>query len=407
LPAVLHTSFLRRKLRVTGGEVKRSRWEWMAMAAFATLVIGVVVRLLLASDPRHNNVYLKVFAPAAQDFVAGRDLYLAPGVNGGFRYPPLCAALFVPFAVCGPVLGSILWRLANVLVLVIGVRAMLRAGLPFVLSSRERALMLGVLTVSAIASVNNGQTNPLVLGLLLLATAATLEARTMSAAGSMSLATTCKIYPFAYGMVLATLRPRLWLGLGLGLLLLAALPYAMQGADYVTAQYRHLYELLVAEDRTGNLGESYRDLQLVAATLHVPLPARWYFALQVFGGFAIVCVAWWRRRCGAAAADVWTFAAAATLLWFLLLGPATEKATYLWIAPPLSWALITAARDGSGPRLCIAGSALLLVIIDNLPLGLPRDVPLLRCLQPFAACLVSLDLVLRAGSPRKEALVLG
>jgi len=399
--------FLRHRLRGSGGEVKRSRWESAAIAAFATLVLGVVVRLLLENDPRHNNVYLKVFATAAQDFLAGRDLYLAPGMNGGFRYPPLGAALLVPFAVCGPVLGSILWRLANVAVLVIGVRAVLRAGLPFVLSSRERALVLGVLTVSAIASVNNGQTNPLVLGLMLLATAATLKARTMSAAGSMSLATTCKVYPFAYGMVLATLRPRLWLGLGLGLLLLVALPYALQRADYVTAQYRHLYELLAAEDRTANLGESYRDLHLIAATLHVPLPARLYFALQVFGGFAIVCVAWWRRRCGAAAADVSTFAAAATLLWFLLLGPATEKATYLWIAPPLSWALITAARDGSGLRLCIAGSALLLVVIDNLPLGLPRQLPLLRCLQPFAACLVSLELVLRVGTPRKEALVLG
>jgi hypothetical protein len=394
--------------------MKRSRWEWAAIAAFATLVLVVVVRLLgvqrlleVEYDPYRNNVYLKVFAPAALDFLAGRDLYLAPGTNGGFRYPPLCAALFVPFAVCGPVLGSILWRLVNVLVLLIGVRATLRAGLPFVLSSHERALGLGVLTVCSIASVNNGQGNPLVLGLMLLATAATLEARTVSAAGSMGLATACKIYPFAYGMVLATLRPRLWLGLGLGLLLLVTLPYALQHADYVTAQYRHLYELLVAEDRTANLGESYRDLHLVAATLHVPLPARPYFALQVFGGFAIVWVAWWRRRCGATATDVSTFAAAATLLWFLLLGPATEKATYLWIAPPLSWALITAARDGSGLRLCLARIALLLVVVDNLPLGLPREVPLLRCLQPFAACLVSLDLVLRAGTPRKEALVLG
>jgi hypothetical protein len=39
--------------------------------------------------------------------------------------------------------------------------------------------------------------------------------------------------------------------------------------------------------------------------------------------------------------------------------------------------------------------------------SLPRDADLLRRLQPFAACLVSLDLVLCAGSPRKEALVLG
>ena len=387
--------------------MKRSRWEFAAIVAFATLVLGVVFRLLLVDDPRHNNVYLKVFAPAALDFLAGRDLYLAPGTNGGFRYPPLCAALFVPFAICGPVLGSILWRLVNVLVLHIGARATMRARLPFVLSSRERALGLGVLTLCSIASVNNGQGNPLVLGLMLLATVATLQARTMSAAGSMGLATACKIYPLAYGMVLATLRPRLWLGLGLGLLLLLVLPYALQRADYVTAQYRHLYELLVAEDRTANLGESYRDLHLIAATLHVPLPPRPYFALQVFGGFAIVWVAWWRRRCGATATDVSTFAAAATLLWFLLLGPATEKATYLWIAPPLAWALITAVRDGSALRLCIGGSALLLVVIDNLPLGLRREVPLLRCLQPFAACLVTLDLVLRAGTPRKEALVLG
>jgi hypothetical protein len=88
---------------------------------------------------------------------------------------------------------------------------------------------------------------------------------------------------------------------------------------------------LVAEDRT-----FYRrvlpHLQPVAATLNAAaLAFARDFALQVCG-FTIVCVAWWRRRSGGAV-GVWTLKIRDAHSSYC--SPATRKATYLWIAPPL------------------------------------------------------------------------
>src|SRR5947208_2940705 len=117
-----------------GAATPRSHWEQAAWAAWAVLALAVALRIAFASDPAKNNVYLKVFAPAADAFAAGDDLYRGAG---GFRYPPICAALLWPFARCGAVAGSILWRAVNVAVLLVGARAVFRTALPFAFGSRE------------------------------------------------------------------------------------------------------------------------------------------------------------------------------------------------------------------------------------------------------------------------------
>ena len=81
-----------------------------------------------------------------QAFAAGRDLY---ALEGGFRYPPLAAVLLVPFAWCGPLLGSILWRGLMWLVLARGVRAVLDAGFPYRLHGAERGVFLLLLTLAS------------------------------------------------------------------------------------------------------------------------------------------------------------------------------------------------------------------------------------------------------------------
>jgi hypothetical protein len=385
------------------GSRSRSRWETAAIWLYGLAALGIAARLLFGKNLEHNNVYLKVFAPAGEAFWARRDLYLE---GSGFRYPPLVAALLGPFAACGPLLGSLLWRALNFAVLVLGLRALTRAGLPFALNSRERALVLGLSVLVGIGGLNNGQANALVLGCLLLGMCAARNHHAARAAGLVGAATALKVYPFAFGMVLATLRPRMWLWLGIALATVMLLPYAMAPWAYVTDQYRQLIDGLRAEDRTGDLSNAYRDLRLVLAACGVSLPPLAYLVLQGLGGLAIVLFARsLRQRTNEAIAISW--ATSATLCWMLLLGPSTEKVTYQLLTVPLALQLIDATRERSRARLAILGSALLLVIADITPWANPSrehaaDQPWLRCLSPLAAILTSVDLTLAAVRPARS-----
>lgn len=379
-----------------------SRWETAAIWLCVLTALGIAGRLVFASDPQRNNVYLKVFAPAAEAFWARRDLYLE---GSGFRYPPVVAALLWPFAACGPVLGSTLWRALNFAVLLLGLRACNRAGFPSVFTSAERGVLLATTIVIGIGGLNNGQANALLLGCMLMAATGALAGRSAGPAGLVGAATAVKVYPFAFGMVLATMRPRLWPWLVVSLLAAALLPYALAPADYVSDQYRQLFEQLRHEDRTGDLTNAYRDLRLVAAAVGWPMPPLVFLALQGLGGLAIVLgAAWQRRRTGDI--DAFAFATSATLCWMLLLGPSTEKVTYQFLAVPLAWQLIDARREGNRMRLAIVGTALFLLLLDITPLatrtrGLAADHPWLRCFSPWATLLVVFDLALQLGRTAK------
>lgn len=71
--------------RAVGISPRRSRWEDVAIVAWLVLGLALAVKLTLASDLNRQNVYLKVFAPAAEAFWARTDLYAA---SSGFVIHP-------------------------------------------------------------------------------------------------------------------------------------------------------------------------------------------------------------------------------------------------------------------------------------------------------------------------------
>lgn len=371
----------------------RSRWERAGLGLWLLLAIAIAARLLFA-DPRHNNVYLKVFAPAAQAFADGRPLY---GADSGFRYPPLCAALLWPFALVGPVLGSIAWRALNLAVLWAGVRAVLRRRFPFALDSRERGVFLLLLAVSTVVSLNNGQPNVLILGLLLLAAAAALGRRDAASATAVAASAAIKVYPLAYGLVLAVRRARQWAWLPLLLLLGFGLPFALQSPQYVLEQYRSLWATLAEEDRTANLAQSYRDLRLLAAAFGAPMPALLFHALQATLGAGIVALGWRLRRRGVDTVQVAHCEFSLTMCWFMLLGPATEKSTYALLGPTLAWGLLLALRQQRPQPLAAWAAANLLLLLSHVAEPIDRTQqaqhPLLRCWLPAAAVIAALALL--------------
>ncbi|MEZ5963043.1 MAG: glycosyltransferase family 87 protein [Planctomycetota bacterium] len=377
-----------------------SRWETWAWRGWILLAIGIAARIaLFERDPGRNNVYLTVFAVAADAFRQGGDLYLEPdGWASGFRYLPLSAAMLVPFSLCGAVLGSVLWRLLAFGMLAAALRLATRLGFPFPLSSRQRAFVLIVVGALGIGSLNNGQSNPHILACFLLATLGSLRGHAAGPAAAVAGSVALKVYPVAYGGVLGALRLRHAAWLAVFVAAVFALPFALQDPAYVARQYTDLWNVLRGEDRTGgSLIHAYRDLRLVAVSFGLTMPDPLFLVLGALSGGAIVVACLLLRRAGGSEVRVHEYAFSLTMCWFLLLGPATEKSTYTLLGPPLAWTWLAAKRSQSRGLRALVVLAMVLAFLGLTSLDRPRDErPVwVWCFLPYSALAASAALVWR------------
>ncbi len=337
-------------------------WQRLAFVAWVVLLAGVGARIVLR--PGQQTVY-PVFAQAGRDWRAGADTYgldrspatppatasvwelLRPRSRApvgwgleSYRYSPLVAALLVPLGVVPDRPGELLWRLGNVVALLAAARWWLRRGMPYPLSRGEQGVFLLVLVLFSIGSVNNGQTNPLLLALLLATVTACAERRFNLAALCFALAFWLKLYPLALGLLLMLVYPRrLGWRLPLAVLLLGAGAFLLQRPGYVASEYVNFARALSLDDRSDwPTGAAYRDLRLLCRVCGLTLSAESYTALRLGSAVLVAALCWagrrWpvRRRLGGLLN--------LGLCWVLLCGPATESPTYQLLGPVMAWAVI-------------------------------------------------------------------
>jgi alpha-1,2-mannosyltransferase len=201
------------------------------------LLLVVVVTVLVATQPDRRTV-TPTYHLAAQDWVAGRDLY--HGGVWGYLYPPQFAILFTPFAAAPSPWGDILWRWVNLGLFLSALDRLAR------LAGGEGRPPLGalitVLSIPAcLSSARNGQVNMTEAGLLVHAALDVAQTRWLRASLLLTVAVFLK--PVALAMTLlaaatwGNLRPRL----ALAALALLLLPFAAGTAPYVIRQYQLLY----------------------------------------------------------------------------------------------------------------------------------------------------------------------
>jgi hypothetical protein len=312
------------------------------------ILLAVTVRCLV--NPRANSVY-PVFANAARNWLAKGDLYEL--VGDPYRYSPLVAALLVPLGILPDQLGGVLWRLANAGVYLGALAWWGRSVLPQPLSGVQQALLFLLVVPLSTGNLNNGQSNALVLGLLLAAVAGVASARWNWAAAFLALACLFKLYPIAVGLLLAVVSPRRFAGrLLVALTIGLVLPFVLQHPDYVWSQYQGWLRILRSDDRQGmSLELWYRDLRLLCQVCHAPLSPRVYLAIQVLAaaGVAAVCVA--GRWAGRPPRALLTAVTGLGCCWMTLLGSATESCTYILLAPTLAWAVMEAWLNDRSWRL--------------------------------------------------------
>jgi hypothetical protein len=343
------------------------RWARAAAAVWAAVLVAVCARG--AWQPGKHSLYA-TYAAAGRHWLAAEGLYAWDGADpnvDSFRYSPLVAALLAPFSRLPAGTGGVLWRLLNGAALLGGFAAWVRT-LPGAAGAGRRARLFLLLVPLALASLNNGQVNPMMTGLLLGAAAAAARGRWSAGAACVALATALKVYPLALGLLLAAAYPRRFAPrLLLAVAAAAALPFLLGPPGYVAGQYAEWARLLAADDRTSwPPAIGYRDLWLLLKLAGAPVGPRAYLAVQMAAGAgcAVLCVAgrlrgWPREKVCAAALALGT-------CWMALLGPATESCTYVVLGPALAWALVD-ARAGPWPaglrRLPDAALALLMLAV--------------------------------------------
>jgi hypothetical protein len=335
------------------------------LAVWLVIVAAVCARSAL--QPRVRSLY-PTWAAAGGDWLAGAPHYRktwGPHLDQ-FRYSPLIAALLTPFHLLPEGLGGALWRLLNAAALLGGFAWWLRAVSPAPLTARRWGALFLLIAPLSLSSLNNGQPNLLIAGLLLAALAGVMRERWAMAAFCVAGATTLKVYPLALGLLLAAAYPRRFTPrLVVALAVLAAVPFALQQPGYVAEQYRLWYERLRDNDEARRAWPphmAYRDLWLLFRVWRVPVTPPGYLAVQLLtaAGCAAVCVAgrlrgWGRPRLLTAALSLST-------CWMMLCGPATESSTYVLLAPALAWAVLGAGGEPWQARVLPALAWGLLVV---------------------------------------------
>ena len=381
----------------------RPRLDGMRLAAAVWTVALLAISLRTAVAPALHSVF-PIYAEAAEHWRMGEDLYQATGEP--FRYSPLIAVFFVPFALLPPWLGGLAWRAIGVAVYLIALAGFSRHVLPAPWTNRQRALWWLLLLPLSLGSLNNGQSNVLVLGLILLSLVAVQGERWNLASCALGFACLCKVYPIAVALLLVLCRPRrlaarLAIVLGIGILL----PFLFQHPNYVVEQYRQWSMHLQMNDRhllAPHLW--YRDLRLVASALDVDIGYQAYQIVQLFAGagLAACCLALLRVGCP----ERWllTLLLGLGCCWMTILGSATESCTYTLLAPTAAWlVLLKAGSTLRGRWLGWLGFALLCLAPLLASPGSGKQL-WLRALQPLAGLLLFLDLLcLAAGQVVRRA----
>jgi hypothetical protein len=322
--------------------------EWTAVVVWSVILLAICIRVSVS--PRAHSVF-PIFSIAGRHWLTGKELYYPhffdPDLDN-FRYSPLAAALFAPWSALSDRLGGVLWRLVSGGLYIGALTWWARTVLPVCLNRSQQALLFLLTAPLSIGCLNNGQSNVILIALLLGSTAAVQAGRWNLAAGCVAMATLFKIYPGVLGLLLALVFPRKFalrflLALALGL----ALPFLLQRPDYVAQQYVHWWDLLLSDHRqdrpVSNLVS--RDLWLAIRLVPIPMSSTGYRVIQLSlgGGVALLSMAGrltnWPQRV------LLTMIFSSAGCWMVLCGPATESCTYILLAPILAWAVLDAALD--------------------------------------------------------------
>lgn len=343
----------------------------LAIFAWAALIIGVTLRLAIKSG--HAGSVFPTYRNAARHWLGGENLYTLDISVQFFRYHPIVAVSFVPWTAIPVTPGEILWRWLGTGLILAGLGVWIRQMVTRPLTPARHGLLFLLVAPLALQSINNGQINAHILGLILLGLAAIGKQRWTVAAGLLAAATLIKIYPAVVALLVISVYPRAFAWRYLLMLFAGcAAPFLTQHPSYASGQYRLWFEYLQGDSRFGaTLDVAYRDFCLVMRLWFVPLSETAYRAIEVGSAamMAALCVQISRRN-----VDSRVIVAAImnlACLWMTLLGPSTESNTYTLLGPTAAMLLVLAPPQRLRLTWGVAGLGYSLLILPTIATAFP------------------------------------
>jgi hypothetical protein len=357
----------------------------IVIGLWAAVLLGIWIRIGFFS---HSHDVFATYADAGRRWSSSQPLYT---YTRGFVYSPLVAAFFAPFSWLPISLGSVLWRLVNAAIFIGAIFWWLKAKITNRIPESSYWLVFLLILPLSLGNFNNGQVNPMIIGLLMVAILAAHEKRWTLSAVALGFSAYLKIYPLSVGLLLVLLYPRqLGWRLALTLVLMGAVSFGLQRPGYVLEQYQRWFHTRAADDRRLNMDIAPRDFAMILRLLHINLTAQATLLLEMIAGAgaAFICLFGRLKKWSEQRLLICVFTTGTC--WMLLFGPTTEDATYAMIAPALAFAMVQAIHQKIPfwMRVLLYGSfAFLLVgLILNAFFGLKKT-PLTMSVQPFGALL--------------------
>ncbi len=364
----------------------------LRLALIAWLILGAAVSIRTLVRPSSHTVF-PIFAASAEHWWGNCSLYeLYPGLDR-FRYPPVFALFVTPFSALGLTTGGILWSWLSIVIFVAGLWQYARDVIPSAWTRQRIAVFLFLGGLGALRGLWNAQSNALIAGFVLLGSAALarllrsesqrLVPRTHSAgwwltALLLAVPVCLKLTPLAPVLLLVVLWPR---QLAWRLLMVMAglflLPFLTRPPGIVVDQYREWIDHLMDSGKVRWIG--FRDgwtiwivlnhmlgNQSGGVSLVDPMDSSWYHLVQLLAAAATLGWCLWQRhralRLGLESRWLVHVTLSMGLAWLMLFGPAVEHATYVFLAPPLLWALLEHRAWPLGRGLILASVMLIMVL---------------------------------------------
>jgi hypothetical protein len=332
-------------------ENRKSKIENFHLLALVLWVVAMAVILGHVWLKPNSNTLYKVFRNGGARWLASENLY--PKVDE-YIYSPFAAALFAPLALLPDRVAGIVWRVVSLAAYAGAFAAWMRnaraVSVDRMVSVEREALAWILLLPLSLGDFFNGQANPLVIGLLMLAVLECRRERWMIAAVCVGVAAYFKVYPLAMGLLLGVLHPRKfpW-RLALALAGIFVLSLVLQRPAYAWRQYGNWVGTLRQDPRrTLNYFGTYRDFWLLLRVLRVPVSVQGWALLQAVSGAAVAVYLHLARRRGAGPEKLDFLLMALGTCWMLLFGPATESSTYVLLAPALALAWVRWSGEAEG-----------------------------------------------------------
>jgi hypothetical protein len=319
-------------------------WLLWAIAAVVILTMVGVRDHGHPGDPQRPRSMYYIYPRAASDWWHGNAVYDTK-TKDEFQYLPQAAILHTPFWLCGEPAGDIVWRAVGLALLLSAIWRLAKL-LPLPGGGNAFPVIALLTFAPSLASLQNGQANLPLAGLLLHAALCLYQQRWWSAGILLCLSVAVKPTALPMFLLAGAVYPKLRGRLAVCFLVTLALPYLTQAPAYATEQYRAAFVKMAGSAAPERATWEWTEIHdAIGSLTGWNMPRNLLSAIEAGAavGLFVLCVMA-ARRLPAFGAAIFLWATATCYI--MLFNPRNETNSFVIVTPAVALAAILAFMQG-------------------------------------------------------------